>query len=89
MGASIRISWIGQTDAESGFMTGSHVYNATPFTLNDDLIEEGYMPIRARPHEGIRLVYMPKDDADLEFTPVQAIIEGNSNTAANTQTVDA
>lgn len=59
-------------------MTGSHIYNGTPFTLNDDQIEEGYMPVRGRPHEGIRMVYMPRDDRDLEFSPANVIFGGGN-----------
>jgi hypothetical protein len=69
VGASIRLSWIGNHDEESGFITGSHVYNATPFTLNEEIIEEGYMPVRGRPHEGVRMVWMPRDEEDLEYCP--------------------
>ena len=49
-------------------MSGSHVYNMTPFELNDEAIEEGYYAVQnVRPSEGIRLVYYPKDPSDLEF----------------------
>jgi len=63
------MTWIGTVEDESGFLVGSHVYNGTPLTLSEDMIEEGYMVTRCRPHEGLRMVYTPKDDRDLEFCP--------------------
>jgi hypothetical protein len=80
VGASIRVSWIGPRETESGIIVGSHVFNATPFTLSEDIIEEGYFPVRAAPHEGLRFVYVPKDEKDLQFTPLQRKIVNTNGT---------
>lgn len=70
VGASIRLTYIGSDDEESGFMSGAHVYNVSPFELSDEVIEEGHFATKnVRPNEGIRLVYYPKDPDDLNFIP--------------------
>lgn len=75
VGASIRVTYIGSEDEESGFMSGSHVYNVSPFELSDEVIEEGHFTSKnVRPKEGIRLVYYPKDPDDLTFTPTNISI---------------
>lgn len=80
VGASIRITWIGPREIESGIMVGSHVFNATPLTLTQDIIEEGYFPVRAAPHEGLRFVYVPRDDQDLQFTALdKKVAYGGTN----------
>jgi hypothetical protein len=50
-------------------MVGSHIFDATPWTLNEDVIENGYFVTRGKPHDGIRLVYIPKDEHDLTYAP--------------------
>jgi hypothetical protein len=66
----MRVSYIGSAQDERGFMVGSHVFDATPLTIDEHTVEEGYFVTRKRPSEGIRLVYIPKDSADLEFAPM-------------------
>ena len=46
---------------ESGFITGSHLFDTNPFIIDEEHIEEGYFPTKVRPSEGLRLVYLPKD----------------------------
>lgn len=75
VGASMKVSYIGTHDQESGFFTGSHIFDSTPFNINEEHIEEGYFPTRCNPSHGIRLVYLPKDEADLEFSPTQLKME--------------
>lgn len=67
VGAVIKISYIGTQEQESGFMTGSHSLNTTPFTATEDKIEEGYYATKARPSEGLRMTWLPTDEKDLEF----------------------
>lgn len=67
VGASMTVSYIGTAEQESGFMTGSHVYDSVVCGLSEDIIEEGYYTARARPSDGIRLVYQPRDSQDFEF----------------------
>lgn len=62
-------------------MVGSHLFNATPFTLSQDMIEEGYFPVHSAPHEGLRFVYVPRDDNDLTFTPLDKKITVSNGTA--------
>ena len=52
---------------ESGLMFGSHVFDSTLGRISEDVIENGYYITRGRPHEGIRLSYLPRDEADLEY----------------------
>lgn len=54
--------------AESGLFVGAHVYDSTLGRISEDVIENGYYISRGRPHEGIRLAYLPRDDGDLEYT---------------------
>lgn len=65
----MRVSYIGTSEQESGFFTGAHLFDTTPFNIAEDTIEEGYFVTRAKPSQGIRLVYLPKDDKDLQFAP--------------------
>lgn len=67
VGSSVRISYIGQHDDESGFMVGSHIMNQNICGITDRDIEEGYHCKRVRPHEGIRLIYAPTDEQDFSF----------------------
>ena len=50
-------------------MVGSHVFDATPLTIDETTIENGYFVTRKRPSEGMRMVYIPKDSSDLDFVP--------------------
>ncbi len=63
----MRISYIGTRDDESGFITGGHIFDANPWLLSEDRIEEAYMVHKCKPSSGLRMVYMPKDEKDLEF----------------------
>jgi len=69
VGCSIRISYIGSSEEESGFLTGSHTFTSSPLLLSENVIEDGYFKCMAKPSEGVRLVWIPKDDADLEYSP--------------------
>lgn len=71
----MKISYIGTAEQESGFITGSHIFDSTPFTINEEHIEEGYFPTKVKPMEGLRLVYLPKDEKDLTFEPCNTILE--------------
>ena len=52
---------------ESGLMYGSHVMDSTLGRISEDVIENGYYITRGRPHEGMRLAYLPRDEADIEY----------------------
>lgn len=52
---------------ESGLLFASHVYDSTLGRISEDVIENGYYISRGRPHEGIRLAYLPRDEGDLEY----------------------
>lgn len=77
----MRVSYIGSTELEAGFMSGSHVYNTTPFEMNDEAIEEGYFAVQnVKPSQGVRLVYYPKDESDLEFhSPTVQFMDNDNN----------
>ena len=53
---------------ESGLFVGAHVYDSTLGRISEDVVENGYYISRGRPHEGIRLAYMPRDEGDIEYT---------------------
>lgn len=65
----MRVSYIGTRDEESGFISGGHMFDKNPWLVSEDEIEESYMTCRAKPNQGIRMVYMPKDEKDLDFAP--------------------
>lgn len=67
VGASMRVTYIGTRDEESGFLVGGHLFDSNPWLVTEDAIEESYMHCRAKPSQGMRAVYMPKDEKDLEF----------------------
>lgn len=76
------MTYIGSDDEESGFMSGGHVYNVSPFELSDEVIEEGHFTIKnARPKEGVRLVYYPKDPNDMNFKPATLALGWNLKSA--------
>lgn len=65
----MRVSYIGTKDDESGFISAGHVFDGNPWLISEERIEEAYMTHRCKPSEGMRMVYMPKDEKDLEFAP--------------------
>ena len=38
------------------------------------MIEDGFYCVRARPREGCRLVWLPKDEGDFQFSDCNAIL---------------
>jgi len=44
------------------------------------MVENGFFVRRSRPSEGSRLVYIPKDDGDLEFCPQEFKFSGTKAT---------
>lgn len=58
---------MGTAEQESGFLVGSHVFETGPERVSDEIVENGYFVTRGRPHEGMRLVYLPRDTKDLEY----------------------
>lgn len=64
--------------SESGLMFGSHVFDSTLGRISEDVIENGYYITRGRPHEGIRLAYLPRDEGDLEYCGLDYKVYHNS-----------
>ena len=79
MGCSMRISYIGTQEQESGFLCSSHVFTSSPLVLSEEVIENGYFVTRKRPMEGVRMVWIPKCDEDLEYAPQEFMFTGNVN----------
>jgi len=52
---------------ESGLLVGSHVFDSKLGHMSEDIVENGYYTVRGRPHEGIRLAYLPRDETDLSW----------------------
>jgi len=50
-------------------MTCSHQFNKSIFQIDEDSIENGFHKKTCKPQEGLRAVYMPKNQSDLEFRP--------------------
>ena len=65
--------------AESGLLVGAHVYDSTLGHISENVVENGYYISRGRPHEGIRLAYLPRDDGDLEYTGLDYRIQRIDN----------
>lgn len=63
----MRVSYIGSREEESGFMVGSHLMDKPIFNINEEAVEDGHFVTRSKPHQGIRLVYLPCKEDDLEF----------------------
>ena len=49
VGASMRISYIGTAEQESGFVIGSHLFDANPFMISEEQIEEGHYVSKGKP----------------------------------------
>lgn len=47
--------------------------------IDEQKIENGFFVCRKRPSEGIRMCYLPKDDADLEYEPQEFILRPTAN----------
>ena len=60
-------TYIGTAELESGLMSTAHLWDRRPFDTPEDVVEEGYFYKNAKPHEGIRTCWTPKDDMDSEF----------------------
>jgi hypothetical protein len=75
----MRVQYIGEAMTESGLLFGSHVMDSTLGRISEDVIENGYYITRGRPHEGIRLSYLPRDDGDLEYTGLDQKIKVFNN----------
>jgi hypothetical protein len=82
IGASMRVSYTGTVDGEQGIMAASHVYDKRVCELSEKAVEEGYYVTRARPHEGIRMVYQPKDELDFTFTELNRMWDFGTTTNA-------
>ncbi len=75
VGCSVRVQYIGEAMTESGLLFGSHVFDSTLGRISEDVIENGYYITRGRPHEGIRLSYLPRDEGDIEYCGLDYRIE--------------
>jgi hypothetical protein len=53
--------------SESGLLFGSHVFDSSLGRISEDVIENGYYITRGRPHEGVRLAYLPRDESDIDY----------------------
>ena len=65
-------------------MCGSHIFNSELFTVNEEVIEDGFNTVRCRPHEGMRLLYCPKHNPDLEFQPSEIRVVNGGGGAQGT-----
>lgn len=45
-------------------MVGAHVYESEVGRISDEIVENGYFNTHGRPNEGVRLVWIPKDNSD-------------------------
>lgn len=88
VGAVIRLTYIGRVEDESGFMACSHTYGDTPFTVGEDEIEEGWHCLRARPNEGMRMIWLPRCDEDLEMRECSTKLNGMSTNPATIDVIN-
>lgn len=56
-------------------MVGSHLMDKPVFNINEEAVEEGHFTTRVRPSQGVRLVYLPCKEDDLEFKICDAYID--------------
>lgn len=69
VGCSYRVSYIGTREEESGFLSAAHIFSTMPHLIDEQMIEIGFFCARKKPSEGVRMCFLPKDDADLEYEP--------------------
>jgi hypothetical protein len=62
--ASISLSYVGQVQTESGYFVGSQLFSSRIDTLTIDDIENGQFRVLAKPGDGVRMIYLPKDITD-------------------------
>ena len=43
------------------------MFESEPGRISDELMDNSYFTTRGRPNEGMRLVWLPKDEDDLNF----------------------
>lgn len=77
------MQYIGTAEEEAGLLIGSHVHDSSPTVMTDEIIENGFFVSRGRPNEGMRLVYIPRDQGDLEFFENSHLINLKSLTFVN------
>lgn len=74
VGCSFRVSYIGTREDESGFLCAAHLFSTMPHLIDEQKVENGFFVCRKKPSEGIRMCYLPKDDADLEYEPQEFVL---------------
>lgn len=75
--ASISIQYIGQLEVESGMMCGGHIYGQSISEIVIDDIENAQSMAMGRPSDGLRFVYLPKDNKDYEYYPCKLDVAHN------------
>lgn len=51
---------------------GGHLHGIPLESINTEEIENAQWVTRARPGEGLRFIFLPKDQSDFEFYPATA-----------------
>jgi hypothetical protein len=63
----MKCQYVGAQDQESGLIHGCHIWDRQPFSINTDVCEQSYFYKVAKPCEGMRVCWVPKDDMDSEM----------------------
>ncbi len=85
--AECRIDYIGRLDESSGMLTCSQVAQSI-LSTNVNVLEsvrDGYFYYGGKAQEGIRMIYMPMDTTDIEYTRVGTYFDADTDTAVRSQ----
>lgn len=70
---------MGTQEEESGSLVTASVWESQPPFISDEIVENGYYVQRNRPMTGSRIIYVPRDNSDLEFYGSEMeVIDGNA-----------
>lgn len=85
--AECRIDYIGRLDESSGMLTCSLVPQSLLVANANllDLTRDGYFYHGGKAQEGLRMVYLPMDNKDVEYTKTNAFYDPDVDTTLNSQ----
>ena len=76
--AGLSIQYIGQLQNEQGYMVASQLFGIDPDLITSDDIENGQFRSMAKPGDGMRTTYIPKDLNDYTYSPCTRPLVGTA-----------
>lgn len=82
-GASVNVHYHGEVDDESGYIAGGHLFDQSLGLLSQNKIDDAHNLIKDAPHKGLRLVYLPRQPSDYEYSSLNRKVEIRPKYSAN------